>query len=79
MCDTVDFDVYAIQNNTVTVSFRKVDGTMREITGKLFPDGQYSMVNLAEIDAWDSVRLWTDEGWKSFKKCNLVSFIVNAK
>ncbi len=71
-----DFDVYAVRNNTVTVTFCKVDGTIREITGKLFPDGQYSMLKLAEIDAYASVRLWTDDGWKSFRKDSLISVEV---
>lgn len=77
------FVAFEVNTRQFKVVFTKQDGTLREMVGCLFTPDQLSTMKPHEIEATlvdieeaHSVRMWTDRGWRSFIKSNMVSYEV---
>lgn len=77
---TQKFAAFDVGVKPFRVVFTKQDGTLREMVGCLFTPDQLNTMKpheieatLVEIEEAHSVRMWTDKGWRSFIKSNLVS------
>jgi hypothetical protein len=78
------FNPYLIGQRDFTVTFLKQDGTTKTMTGNMFgPDKGAAqtedaiMAHLVAMDEGVQVKMFTDAGWRSFLKGNLLAIVIH--
>ena len=75
------FNAFVAYQNTFTVEFIKADGSPGKVTGKLIApnyEGTQAefMKYLVSLEDKDIIPVYTDKGWRSFYKDNVMHFYV---
>ena len=80
------FNAFDIAKNDFIVTFLKTDGTLRTMQGNLFgPDKGAGLsadsfeAHLVATQESNHVKMFTDQGWRSFLKTNLLSLVIVGK